>query len=112
MPSAQWANVGSLIHALHISDYDLIKRSLQDIVVEPYRSKLIPYFSDVKDAAIHAGALGCGISGSGPSIFTLSKGMEDAKNVESAIREVYGKTGIEFETYVSKVNIDGIKILK
>ncbi len=109
---AQWANVGSLVHAMHIDDYELIKRSLEDIVVEPYRSKLIPYFDDVKHAALNAGALGCGVSGSGPSIFTLSKGLETAKNVETAIHEVYGKTGIEFETYVSKVNVEGIKILK
>ena len=108
---AQWANVGSLVHALHISDYNLIKQSLQDIVVEPYRSKLIPYFNNVKYAAINAGALGCGISGSGPSIFTLSKGLKNAKKVEIAIRDVYSKTDIKFVTYVSKINTEGIRIL-
>ena len=107
----QWANVGSLVHALHINDYELIKRSLQDVVVEPYRSLLIPNFDEVKQAALDVGALGCAISGSGPSIFSLSKGKVIAKNVEDNIKKVYSKTGIEFKTYVSKINTEGIIIL-
>lgn len=107
----QWSNVGSLIHGLHTNDYQLIKRSLHDVIVEPHRSKLIPYFEDVKKAALKNGALGCGISGSGPSIFCLSEGLENAKNVENAIKNVYSKTDIEFETYVSKINTQGVKIL-
>ena len=107
----QWANVGSLIHALHTDDYRLIQRSLQDIIVEPHRSKLIPLFNDVKNAAINAGALGAAISGSGPSIFSLSKGLEIAKNVEVAIKNIYKETNIEFDTFVSKINTEGIKII-
>ncbi len=107
----QWANFGSLIHALHTSDYDLIKNSLLDVIVEPHRSKLIPCFNKVKEAAINAGALGAGISGSGPSIFTLCKGIQNAKNVEDAIKSVYSKTGIEFDIHVSKINTEGVKIL-
>ncbi|MEZ4797815.1 MAG: homoserine kinase [Flavobacteriaceae bacterium] len=110
--TAQWANVGSLIHALHTSDYKLIHRSLQDIIVEPYRKQLIPHFDDVKFAALEAGALGCAISGSGPSIFALSQGKETALNVEKAIQSVYASTGIEFNTFVSDINTKGIKILK
>ena len=108
---AQWANVGSLIHALHTSDYKLIHRSLQDIIVEPYRKQLIPHFDDVKYTAIEAGALGCAISGSGPSIFALSKGKEDAEKVEKAMQSVYSKTNIEYDTFVSGINTKGIKIL-
>ncbi len=108
---AQWANVGSLIHALHTSDYSLIHRSLQDIIVEPYRKQLIPYFDDVKYAALEAGALGCAISGSGPSIFALSKGKEVAENVERAMQSMYSKTDIEYNTFVSQINTQGIKIL-
>lgn len=59
----QWSNVGSLIHGLHTNDYQLIKRSLHDVIIEPHRSKLIPHFNDVKKAALNHGALGCGISG-------------------------------------------------
>ncbi len=107
----QWANVGSLIHALHTSDYELISRSLQDVIVEPYRSKLIPFYNEVKNQSINSGALGCGISGSGPSVFALSKGIETAKKVASAMINVYSETNIGFETYVSKINVEGIRIL-
>lgn len=106
----QWANVGSLVHALHTNDYQLIKRSLEDVIVEPHRSKLIPFFNDVKLAA-NTHALGTGISGSGPSIFALSEGIENANKVEQAIRNVYSKTDIAFETYASKINVQGMKIL-
>jgi len=107
----QWANVGSLVHALHTSDYDLIKESLIDVVIEPYRKQLIPHFDDVKNAALDAGALGCAISGSGPSIFMLSKSKAIAQEIEKAIRKVYATTGIQFETYVSKINVEGIRVL-
>lgn len=107
----QWANVGSLVHGLHTSNYDVIKDALNDVIIEPYRKQLIPYFDEVKTGAIKAGALGCAISGSGPSIFALSKGESSAKNVEHAMRTIYSKTGIAFETHVSKVNKEGIKIL-
>ncbi len=109
---AQWANFGSLIHALHTSNFGLIQRSLNDVIVEPFRSQLIPHYHDVKNQTIKAGALGAGISGSGPSIFSLSKGLETAKNVKDAIIEVYSKTGIEFDMHVSKINVEGIKIIK
>lgn len=108
----QWANVGSLVHALHTSDYGLIKDALIDVVIEPYRKQLIPHFDDVKTAVLDAGALGCAISGSGPSIFTLSKGEMTAKEVEKAMRLVYSKTDITFETYVSRINTTGIKSIK
>jgi len=107
----QWANFGSLIHALHTGDFELLKNSLHDVVIEPYRSKLIPHYKEVKIEVLKAGALGAGISGSGPSIFSLSKGVETAKNVEVAMRKVYSKTGIEFDIHVSKINTEGIKIL-
>ncbi|NRD22425.1 homoserine kinase [Winogradskyella litoriviva] len=107
----QWANVGSLVHALHTSDYDLIKESLNDVVIEPYRKQLIPHFDDVKSAVLESGALGCAISGSGPSIFALSKSEATAKAVQLAMQNVYSKSNIQFETYVSKINTQGIKIL-
>ena len=107
----QWANVGSLVHALHTSDYDLIKDALNDVVIEPYRKQLIPHFDAIKISVLEAGALGCAISGSGPSIFALSKSEATAKAVEKAMRNVYSKTDIQFETYVSKINTEGIKIL-
>lgn len=107
----QWSNVGSLVHALHTEDYELLKRSLHDAIVEPHRSQLIPHFNEIKKATLECGALGTGISGSGPSIFTLSKGESTAKAVEQAMRKVYENKSIDFETYVSKVNPEGIKVI-
>lgn len=108
---AQWANFGSLIHALHTSDFGLMQRSLNDVIVEPYRSQLIPYYNEVKTEVLKSGALGAGISGSGPSIFSLSNGIETANNVADAMRNVYSKTGIYFDIHVSKINVEGVKIL-
>lgn len=107
----QWANLGSLVHALHTSDYDLMKSSLKDVIVEPHRSKLIPLFSEVKSAVLDAGALGCGISGSGPSIFTLCKGLHVAKKVKETMENVYTDLVIDFDIHVSKINTEGVKIL-
>ncbi|WP_299253408.1 homoserine kinase [uncultured Aquimarina sp.] len=107
----QWGNVGGLVSGLFMEDYDLIGRSLEDVIVEPMRSILIPEFNNVKKAAIAQGALGCGISGSGPSIFALSKGLDTAKNVAEAIRKVYTKTGLDFDIHISKINSQGIKII-
>jgi len=107
----QWANVGGLISGLYSNDYSLIGRSLTDVIVEPVRKHLIPHFDEVKNAAIESGALGAGISGSGPTIFALSKGESIAQKVAEAMRAIYSKTNIDFEIYVSKINPQGIKVL-
>lgn len=107
----QWGNLGSLVHALHTSNYNLIKNALHDVVVEPHRSKLIPLFNDVKEACINAGALGAGISGSGPSIFTLSKGLLRAEKIKEVMHSIFSKSTIGFEIHVSKINTKGVKIL-
>ena len=107
----QWGNVGGLISGLYTEDYDLIGRSLQDYIIEPIRSILIPAYDKVKKQSIKAGALGCGISGSGPSIFALSKGETNALKVADAMKIVYRDVGIDFEIHVSKVNKQGIKLL-
>ena len=107
----QLGNLGGLISGLYTDDYELIGRSLHDEIVEPYRSILIPEFENVKKAAIKAGALGSGISGSGPSIFALSKGKETAEKVGQAMASVYDTITIDFDVHVSKVNANGIKVL-
>ncbi|GGK53221.1 MULTISPECIES: homoserine kinase [Flavobacteriaceae] len=107
----QWGNVGGLISGLYTEDYELIGRSLEDYIIEPIRSILIPAFDPVKNKSLNAGALGCGISGSGPSIFALSKGKETALKVAEAMKSVYEKVGIEYDVHVSKVNKQGIKEL-
>jgi homoserine kinase len=107
----QWANFGSLIHSLHTNNYKLMQNSLHDVIIEPHRSKLIPHYNEVKKEVLNAGALGAGISGSGPSIFVLSEGIEIANKVKDAIHKVYSKTEIEFDTHISRINKEGIKIL-
>ena len=107
----QWGNLGALVSGLHSDDYDLISRSLVDKIIEPYRAMLIPEFAKLKEVSINAGALGLGISGSGPSVFALTKGFEIAENVGQATREVMQKLGIDFEVHISKINQKGIKIL-
>ena len=107
----QWSNLGSFVHALHTNDYELLSTSLVDVIVEPYRGKLIPYFIEVRKTALAYGALGCGISGSGPSVFSLCHGKEVAQKVAKGIAEVYVKSGIDFEVYVSEINVEGIKII-
>jgi homoserine kinase len=107
----QWGNVGGLVAGLYTSDYELIGRSLHDDIVEPLRGKFIPQFDAVKKSAVENGALGCGISGSGPSIFALSKGIETAQKVADSMRNLFENTDIAFEIHVSKINSEGVKIL-
>jgi homoserine kinase len=108
----QWANVGGLISGLYTDNYNLISNSLVDIIVEPARKPLIPFFDDIKNSAKKAGALGAGISGSGPTVFALCEGDIIAKAVYKSIEESYKNTGINFEMFISKVNHKGIKIIK
>ena len=107
----QTGNLG-LISGLYLNDYELIGRSLKDVIIEPLRKHLIPNFDDVKNTAIHYGALGAGISGAGPSIFALCKGVEIAQKVSGAMKENYQKTGIEFEVHISKINPNGVTEIK
>ena len=105
----QWGNVGGLVAGLYTEDYDLIGRSLVDHIVEPIRSILIPCFDEVKSKSIKVGALGCGISGSGPSIFAFSKGRDTADKVAQTMKEIYSKVGIDYDVHVSKINTEGVR---
>lgn len=107
----QWGNVAGLVAGLYTSDYHLIGRSLHDDIVEPLRGKFIPHFDQVKQAALNHGALGSGISGSGPSIFALSKGIDTAKKVAEAMKKIFDGTEIPYEIHVSKINSEGVKII-
>ena len=107
----QWGNVGGLIAGLYTNDYELIGRSLEDVIVEPLRKKLIPGFDETKFAAIQNGALGAGISGAGPSIFALCKGQTIADKVAFAMSETYSTTGIPSDIHISKINPIGVKII-
>lgn len=108
MAVRQWSNLGAFVAALAKGDYELLARSMEDLIVEPARKSLIPQFDAVKAASIEAGSLGGGISGSGPSMFMLSKDEKTAESVEMAMQQVYSRTGIEFNTYVSEINPTGV----
>lgn len=107
----QWGNIAGLVAGFVKQDYDLIGRSLEDVIIEPVRSILIPGFDEVKSRCREAGALGGGISGSGPSVFMLSKDETTAKNVEKIMHDVYTRIGLDHHTYVTTVNQDGAKII-
>jgi len=107
----QWGNIAGLVAGFLQSDYKLIGRSLEDVIIEPVRSMLIPGFDEIKKRSKDAGALGGGISGSGPSVFMLSEHKQTAKQVEEVMIDVYTRIGIEFKTYVTTLNNEGVKII-
>ncbi len=106
----QWGNIAGLVAGLMKGDYDLIGRSLEDVIIEPIRSILIPGFDDLKKACKEVGALGGGISGSGPSIFMLSKEKETAIAVEQEMKKIYEGFGLAHHTYVTTINQAGVEI--
>lgn len=107
----QWGNIAGLVAGFMRSDYELIGRSLEDVIIEPVRSILIPGFDEVKKRCKEQGSLGGGISGSGPSIFMLNKEEPSARAAEKSMQEVYGRLGIEYKTYVTTINNQGVRLL-
>ena len=107
----QWGNVGGLVSGLAKGDYELISRSLKDVVAEPVRSMLIPLFHEAKQGAIDLGALGASISGSGPSIFALSSSKEIAESIGNHFTSLYKEASIDALIYVSQVNPKGAEVI-
>jgi homoserine kinase len=108
----QWGNIGGLVMGFMNSDSELIGRSLEDVIIEPIRSILIPGFDEIKESCKEAGSLGGGISGSGPSIFMVTKTEETALKVEKIMSGIYEKIGVDFKTYVTSINTTGVKIVE
>ncbi|RNC85329.1 MAG: homoserine kinase [Balneola sp.] len=108
----QWGNVGGLVAGLAKPDFDLIGRSLQDVIAEPIRSMLIPLFNDAKSMALESGALGCSISGSGPSIFALCNDEETAQNIGTQFKDLYTSHDIKANVYLSGINPRGTEIIE
>jgi homoserine kinase len=106
----QWGNIAGLVAGFMQKNYELIGRSLEDVIIEPVRSILIPGFSEVKEKCREAGALGGGISGSGPSVFMLSVEEKTARRVGEVMEQVYSCLGIDFKIYVTKIDERGVKI--
>lgn len=107
----QMGNVAGMITGLLSDDYELIGRSMKDVIIEPVRSILIPEFDNVKQAALNTGALGCSISGAGPSIFAFSKGLETAQKVGAAMKSTFESAGIDTNLFVSGINQQGPKVI-
>ena len=107
----QVSSFGSFIHALHTENYKLIGGSLNDYLVEKHRKKLIPLFDEIKGIALKNSALGCSISGSGPSVFALTKGIEKANEINVLVSKLYKTSGYDFSTYVSKISEKGVRTL-
>jgi homoserine kinase len=107
----QWGNIAGLVAGFIQHDYALIGRSLEDVIIEPVRSILIPGFDEVKQKCKEAGALGGGISGSGPSIFMLSQNASTARDVENVMKEVYNRIGLAYHTHATTINQQGVKII-
>lgn len=107
----QWGNIAGLVAGLLQEDYDLIGRSLEDVLIEPVRSILIPGFDTIKKNSRGAGALGGGISGSGPSIFMLSKDEATAKEVQAQMHAVYERLSLDHHTYVTTINPTGVRLV-
>lgn len=108
---SQWGNLAAFISALYTEDYGLLGRSLKDEIIEPVRSMLIPYFDQLQALSKSKGALGFGISGSGPSVFVMCKGDEIADKIKTEFQEFYQDKNIDFDLHLSKINSQGIKIL-
>lgn len=107
----QSGNVAGLIAGLIQGEVSLINRCLEDVIIEPIRSLLIPGFYEIKSAAMKEGALGCSISGSGPSVFALTQEKGQAERVGLAMRDAYHAKGPDCDLYISSINRQGPKIL-
>lgn len=108
----QWGNIAGLVAGIQKNDFALIGRSLNDVIIEPVRSILIPRFDEIKSKSLQLGALGGGISGSGPSIFMLAEKKETAEKVAGLMKSMYNEINIDNFVYVSKINPAGIEIIE
>ncbi|HPB00547.1 MAG TPA: homoserine kinase [Candidatus Marinimicrobia bacterium] len=107
----QWANTAGLVAGLYRKDLTLISRSMNDYIIEPQRARLIPHFYEMKKAALDRGALGCSISGSGPSLFALSNSQEIAQKIAGSMSAVLANYKICNQIYISTINTEGPKII-
>ncbi|MBC7614910.1 MAG: homoserine kinase [Pedobacter sp.] len=107
----QWGNVAGLVSGLFLNDIDLVGRSMKDVLIEPTRSILIPGFEALRVLAMDNGAVGFGISGSGPSVFALTKDEATARKITTAQQAHLTKLNINSKAYVSSVNAEGPRII-
>jgi homoserine kinase len=104
-------NLAAFVHALHTGDRDLLRHSLRDTLAEPHRARLVPGFVDAKAAALKAGALGCSLSGSGPSLFAVASSPAEANSVAEAACSGFARAGLEADTWLCRLDREGTRIL-
>jgi homoserine kinase len=108
----QWANLGAFVDSLHRGDFELMARALEDRIAEPRRAPLVPGLAAIKASAADAGALGCSLSGSGPSLFALCRSRGDAERVAAAMTAAVGAyIGGVSQTYISSVAPEGARVV-
>jgi homoserine kinase len=107
---AQAGNLAGLIAGLTTNDYGIISRSITDLFAEPYRTKQLPAFEELRKKTMDMGALGSGLSGSGPSVFALCRSMEIANQVAKTMQEHFSQNKINSIIYVSRVSEAGCRI--
>ena len=107
----QSGNLAALVSSLYTSDYELLSRSLNDHIIESQRKKLLPWFDELKCNLKQARSLGSSISGSGPSIFALSRNETNAMQIHEVMESFFSNKNITHEVYTSKVNVDGVKVI-
>ena len=103
----QGANLGAFVIGMHNGDLDLIRRSLEDVVIEPQRKHLIPHFDSIKETALKLGALGCSISGAGPAIFALCQEKTQATEMAAAMQKVYDNHKLPARHFACAINLEG-----
>ncbi|KAF0131831.1 MAG: homoserine kinase [Bacteroidetes bacterium] len=106
----QWGNVAGLVAGFYQNDLELIGRSMQDIIIEPVRAGRIPHFYAMRDLAMKAGAVGFGISGSGPTVFTFCESEKQAQLINEQLSSLLNEHAITNQCYVSKINQQGARI--
>ena len=109
--SDQLGAVGGFIHSLHTQDFDLMRISLKDYLVEKYRADYVPVFNEIKSLAEINNTICCSISGSGPSIFTLVNSNEEAQRIKLLFDRVYKSKNLEFNSYITSLNSKGVHVV-
>jgi len=109
--SQQLASIGGFIHSLHTNDFDLMRIILKDYLVEHYRANHIPLFNEIKNIADSNNVICCSISGSGPSVFSLVNSYQKAKELKSIYDKMYLKNNIKYNSYITGLNSDGVRII-
>ena len=107
----QAGNLAGFTLGLHESDFDLLGRSMVDLFAEPFRAELIPGYPSVRQSAMDAGAIGCGISGSGPALFALSDSLEIAEQIGITMVDAFKKAGLKSIAYSTPIHTKPPEIL-